>query len=58
MEELEKNYNFMVITDKGEKYRHFKYWMAKDFLDREGGRLYAYAHVSLKKTVRILIEWN
>lgn len=55
-ENLERDYNFMVINREGKRYRHYKYNMAKSYLDSYGGRLYAYADISLKRRVRLLIE--
>lgn len=56
--EIEQNFNYMVISRKGEKYRTYKYDTAKRFLEAEGGRLYFYAYQDLKHTIRLLVEWS
>lgn len=54
---LQGNYNFMVISRKGERLRTYKYDTARRFFDAEGGRLYAYAYHGLKKIV-LQIDWK
>lgn len=56
-EYIQKNFNYMVVTAKGETYRSYKYDTIKRMLDQEGGRLYLYYYKGLK-TVRLLAEWN
>lgn len=56
IEMLESNFNFMVIDRTGRKYRHYHYDVCKEYLRSYGGRLYAYRDLSLRKTLRILLE--
>lgn len=55
---VDENYNYMVITRKGERYRSYKYDTVKRLLDAEGGRLYLYCYKDIKHTVRLLVEWK
>lgn len=54
---LQSDYNFMVISRKGERLRTYKYDTARRFFDAEGGRFYAYAYNGLKKVV-LQIDWE
>lgn len=54
---LQENFNFMVLTRSGEKYRTYKYDTAKRLYESEGEKFYIYAYHGLKKVV-LLVDWK
>ena len=56
-ERINDNFNYMVVSRKGEMLRTYKYDTAKRFFDSNGGRFYLYAYHGLK-TIRLLVDWE
>ena len=55
--DINRKFNYMVISRGGEKFRSYNYDTAQRFFRREGGRFYLYAYRGLK-TVRLLVDWE